>query len=145
MKFSTKSSYGILALMYIGKKQNSNEYISLGSISKYLDISKIYLEQIFTLFKKSKLVISTKGANGGYRISKDLSKVNLYDILFALESPEVKSNPSFNKNNNFHTVLENSVITPLEKLILKHLQSISLKKLIEDNIELDKINNIYYI
>lgn len=145
MKFSTKSSYGILSLIYIGKKQNFYEYVSLGAISQYLNISKIYLEQIFTLFRKNNIVISAKGANGGYRLNKSIKKISIYNILLALESSEIKPNPGFKESNNFYKVLEGSVISSLEEVIESHLKSITLEMLISKNIELDKINNIYYI
>lgn len=49
---------------------NQNECITISSIAEKLGISKIYLEQVFSLLKRAKLVTSLKGAQGGYQLSK---------------------------------------------------------------------------
>ena len=84
MKLSTKSRYGLrlmLELALTGKDQ----LLQIKDISKKQDISEKYLEQIVSLLKKAKLVKATRGARGGYNLSKDASEISLREIIEALE------------------------------------------------------------
>ncbi|GAE87910.1 iron-sulfur cluster regulator IscR [Acetivibrio straminisolvens JCM 21531] len=44
----------------MAQQYNNGEHITVISISEKLGISKIYLEQVFSLLKKAKIVSSTK-------------------------------------------------------------------------------------
>lgn len=85
MKVSSKGRYGLAAMICIAKTCKENECITIIKISEILGISKIYLEQVFSLLKKSNLVTSIKGAQGGYQLAKSKTDINAYDILNAIE------------------------------------------------------------
>jgi Rrf2 family protein len=59
--------------------------IILKSISEEEGISIRYLEQIIIPLKINKLVRSIRGAGGGYTLAKDPTRINLREILHALE------------------------------------------------------------
>ena len=59
--------------------------IILKSISEDEGISIRYLEQIIIPLKINKLVKSIRGAGGGYTLARDPSRINLREILHALE------------------------------------------------------------
>jgi Predicted transcriptional regulator len=61
---STKSKYGIRALLYMGIK-GEDAKISIKEIAEEEDISGRYLEQIFSILKQGSIVKSVKGASGG--------------------------------------------------------------------------------
>jgi Rrf2 family protein len=86
MKISARARYGLAAIIAMAEEQNEDECITIISLSEKLKISKIYLEQVFALLKRGEIVISTKGAKGGYSLSKPTSKITIYDILYAIES-----------------------------------------------------------
>ena len=68
MKISTKGRYALR--MMVDLAQNSNGMnIALKDIAKRQNVSLKYLEQIITVLTKSGYVISTRGSNGGYRLS----------------------------------------------------------------------------
>ena len=48
-------------------------------------VSKIYLEQVFSLLKRDGLVNSIKGAQGGYQLSRPAEEISVYDILSVAE------------------------------------------------------------
>ena len=70
MKISTKGRYA-LRLMLDLALNNTGEYISIKSIASRQDISEKYLEQIISLLNRAGYVKSIRGAQGGYRLSKD--------------------------------------------------------------------------
>ena len=63
-------------------KQNP---VSLRDISLRQNISLVYLEQIFSKLKKSNIVKSTRGVNGGYILTEQPEKIKLSDIFFAVD------------------------------------------------------------
>lgn len=84
MNISTKSRYGLKAVVYLGLKY-SLENVSIKEISDKEQISKRYLEQIFSQLKKGGIVKSTKGTKGGYSLSKKPSEISVGDVLRLLE------------------------------------------------------------
>ncbi|MAF13730.1 MAG: transcriptional regulator [Parcubacteria group bacterium] len=87
MKFSTKTDYGLRAMIILAQRYNDNKIISLSSISKKEDISQPYLEILIAKLKKDKLVESTKGIRGGYRLAKKPEDISLIEIIECLDGP----------------------------------------------------------
>jgi Rrf2 family protein len=85
LKISAKSRYALAALTTMAMQENSKECVTVISISEHLSISKIYLEQVFSLLKRAKLVTSIKGAQGGYRLSRPASSITALQALAAME------------------------------------------------------------
>ncbi|MCX6740434.1 MAG: Rrf2 family transcriptional regulator [Candidatus Parcubacteria bacterium] len=84
MMFSTKSEYGLRALVNLSKNQGNVPY-SLAKIAKEEKISLAYLERLFAKLKRAKIVVSVKGVNGGYKLAKPALRISVKDILTALE------------------------------------------------------------
>jgi Rrf2 family transcriptional regulator, cysteine metabolism repressor len=84
MKISTKGRYGLRAMLDLAI-YSSGEHISLLSIANRQDVSVNYLEQVFSILRKAGLVISVKGAQGGYMLASPPSKIRVGDILRCLE------------------------------------------------------------
>lgn len=85
---ATKGLYGLIAMFYIAK---SNDLVQVANIAKQTKISKNYLEQLLVKLKAAGLVISQRGAKGGYKLSKSSDEIMIKDILEALEG-EIKTN-----------------------------------------------------
>ena len=84
MKLSTKGRYGLRALIDLAL-YSENEAASIASISARQQISESYLEQLIAKLRKAGLVVSVRGAGGGYRLAKPASEITVGDILRALE------------------------------------------------------------
>lgn len=84
MKLSTKGRYGLRAFIDIAIF-GENEPVSLAHVAKRQDISISYLEQLMVKLKKAGLIVSIRGANGGYEIAKDQGRISVGDVLRALE------------------------------------------------------------
>ena len=56
MRISAKGRYALASVVHMAQQQHSGESITLVSISERLGISKIYLEQVFSLLKRGELV-----------------------------------------------------------------------------------------
>ena len=84
MKISTKGRYGLRAVMDLCLNSNG-DYVSLISIAERQNISKNYLEQVFSALRKSGIVKSVKGSQGGYLLNGKTSELTIGNILRALE------------------------------------------------------------
>ena len=79
MKLSSKGRYAVMAMADLAKV-NTSEPTSLSEISLRQGISVSFLEQIFFKLKKNNLVQSSRGASGGYLLTKSPEQIKLSDI-----------------------------------------------------------------
>jgi Rrf2 family protein len=82
--FTTKAEYGVRLLVTLGK-QREERPLSLKAIAEAEDLPLAYLERIVALLKKAGLVESTRGAHGGYRLSRDPEDITMDEAVLALE------------------------------------------------------------
>ena len=84
MNVTSKGRYSLRIMIYLA--QHSDEvYISLKTISDRTELSMKYLEMIVGNLKKAQLVDSTRGKEGGYKLSRKPEEYNVGEILNCLE------------------------------------------------------------
>ncbi|CAB1243345.1 RrF2 family transcriptional regulator [Clostridium sp. MT-14] len=86
MKLSTKGRYGVKAMVDLAIHY-SEEPSSIKSISERQNISEYYLEQLFSSLRKSNLIKSIRGAQGGYILNREPKDITIADIMGVLEGP----------------------------------------------------------
>ena len=84
VKLSTKGRYGLRALFDLAAN-DTGEAVSIQSIAGRQDISGSYLVPVVRLVRKGGLVVSVRGAGGGYRLARPAQEISVGDILRALE------------------------------------------------------------
>lgn len=84
MKLSTKGRYGLRAMVDLAI-HGQDQKVTIKSISERQGISENYLERIIALLKKGGYVTSSRGAQGGYNLSKAPEEISVGEILRALE------------------------------------------------------------
>lgn len=84
MKLSTKSRYGTRLLLDLAQS-DGNSFVQLKEISKRQGISLKYLEQIIIPLKRARLVESSRGASGGYRLARPPERISVGEIVAILE------------------------------------------------------------
>ncbi len=80
MKLTTKSEYSILALIYIARNEKKG-LIKIEEICSKCDISKKYLELLFSSLRQSGYMKTRRGANGGYKLAKPASEISVAEII----------------------------------------------------------------
>ena len=80
MKISTKGRYALRMLIDLAEHQNCG-FVALKDIAERQKISKKYLEQIIPIFNKSDILRTTRGSQGGYKLSKSPDKYTVGEIL----------------------------------------------------------------
>jgi Rrf2 family transcriptional regulator, cysteine metabolism repressor len=146
MRISAKSRYALAAITYMAILDNKKECVTVISISEKLGISKIYLEQVFSLLKRAKLVISIKGAQGGYRLAKPAVKITIAEILHAVEQSLFEpSGPSTGPEAAYieHS-LQSLIWKPLDSVLLETLGDITLNTLAAEAEKQKGENNLMF-
>lgn len=133
---STKGAYGLTAIVILAKEEN-NKLLQIKDIAAKGDIPQNYLEQILVLLKKSGLVESVRGANGGYKLSRDTNNITVYEVLNSLECCMAQTE---NKSND--NMLQPFWEDTQEKI--KEIFLLSIKEL-EEFLERDSKNITYHI
>ena len=84
MIFTTKAEYGVRLLVELGR-HGSQQPVSLKAIAEGEGLPLAYLERIVALLKKAQIVESTRGAHGGYRLSRPADEIRMDEVVTALE------------------------------------------------------------
>lgn len=84
MKISTRGRYA-LRLMLDLAVNDLGMYIPLKAVAERQDISDKYLEQIIHQLSKANLVVSARGAQGGYKLAKHPDEYTVGEILRTVE------------------------------------------------------------
>ena len=135
MKLSTKGRYGLQVMVDLGVHAKE-KHISLKSIAERLSLSENYLEQLIALLKKSQLVGSVRGAQGGYFLKKDPTEISIGDILRSLEGSlaptECSCEGHHHKCDKDGKCITQSVWEKMRDGINQVVDSITLQELIDD-------------
>lgn len=150
MRISSKGRYAIAAMITMSLEQNGTDPITILSISDKLGISKIYLEQVFSLLKKAELVNSVKGAQGGYKLADRPEKISVGEILHAVEQGLFEktecSVSGAGEEAAVEDVMETLIWNPLDQSVAALLRQISLSQLAEEvKKQRQGSANMYYI
>ena len=70
---SKKTKYGLKALTYLAKQEDSKKPVQIVEISKSENISQKFLESILLSLRKRGMLGSKKGKGGGYYLIKEPS------------------------------------------------------------------------
>lgn len=105
MKFSTRTTYGLRAMIYLAKEYDKDKTVALRQVAKDEKLSLAYLERLVALLKKEGLLESAKGKSGGYRLSRPPKEIDVFQIVKTLEGNVVP----------FHCIDESGKVRCLEK------------------------------
>src|SRR5919112_5863183 len=91
MIFTTKAEYGVRLLVELGRQHDGTGAdaaptpVSLKAIAEAEALPLAYLERIVALLKKAGLVEATRGAHGGYRLTRQPADIQMDEVVLALE------------------------------------------------------------
>jgi Rrf2 family protein len=131
MRISVKGRYALAASIVIANKVSGGSNVTVASISDELEISKIYLEQVFSQLKKEGILVSMKGPKGGYKFARPAANISVWDILTALEIglTEATESTVSETSPGIELALKEKVFDPINDNLKDVLQSISVQDL----------------
>ena len=133
MKLSAREQYGLRAMIELGRRHTQGP-VSLSDVAQAQSISLGYLEQIVPFIKPTGLILTKRGASGGYQLSRDPKKINLREILSPLEGgltiidcPEGNSTCA-----NYKNCVTRDVWHTMEHMFVDYLEKTKLADLIKN-------------
>jgi Rrf2 family protein len=96
MRMTAASEYGCLALLAIG--QHAPEYCKAHDIVERFDIPAPFLQQILRKLITAGIVVSRRGADGGFRLGRPSAEIRIADVVRAMDgalAPTRSVSPNF--------------------------------------------------
>ena len=84
MIFSSKAEYGVRLMVELGR-QTPEQPTSLKAIAEAERLPLAYLEQVVARLKRAGLVMSARGAHGGYWLARPAEQITMDEVVQALE------------------------------------------------------------
>jgi Rrf2 family protein len=140
--FTTKAEYGVRLLIQLGLN-GTDHPVALKSIAEAENLPLAYLERIAALLKKSELIISTRGAHGGYLLAKPPEEITMDQVVLALEGAiapmdcfvelgegETAHRVACNHGTDGHACATKLLWTRVQLGVIKSLQRTTLAELV---------------
>ena len=84
MNITTKGRYALRVMLDLAQHSDAG-FVSLKVTAERQNVSLKYLEMIISHLKKAGLVESTRGKEGGYRLTRDPDQYTVLEILSCIE------------------------------------------------------------
>ena len=84
MVISTKGRYALRLMIDLAQHCDEG-FISLKTVSQRQDVSLKYMEAIAAALNRANLVVSQRGKEGGYRLSRPASDITVAEVLHSTE------------------------------------------------------------
>lgn len=133
MKLSNRFDYGIRSLVFLALKRSETP-IALSYIASENGISQQYLEQIFSSLRKSEIVKSVKGSQGGYLLTREPEDIKALELLKALEGNFKFESETLEKDSEFGLIqdaVNECIIDRLNEAINLSLEDVTLKDILD--------------
>ena len=86
LKLTRKTEYALIALRYLQIKSEGKP-VTARKIAEIENIPISILSKVLQHLSRENLIETVKGAHGGYQLSVNLSKINLWKFLETMEGP----------------------------------------------------------
>ena len=132
MKLSTRGRYGTRAMLDLALHYGQGP-ILLKDIARRQQISERYLEHVIIPLRDAGLVISARGAHGGFTLAKPPSEIRLSEIIHVVEGSiapvDCVDDPKLCSRANF--CVTRDVWAEMEKAMSAILESTTLQDLVQ--------------
>lgn len=141
MRLTTKGRFAVTAMIDIGLR-HENGPVTLAGISSRQKISLSYLEQLFGKLRRHELVASVRGPGGGYCLARDMKKITVADIIYAVnESLDTTQCGGKENCQEDQRCMTHDLWTNLNRKMVDYLDSVSLFDLVEQQNQRAQITN----
>src|SRR5438270_13842005 len=88
LRISRKIEYGLRAMVCLAA-QPAEQIMPFREIARRMDVPEEFLAKILKRLVGQQLVQSTRGAHGGYRLTKPAREITFLEVIEAVEGPVV--------------------------------------------------------
>ena len=136
MKISSKGRYALASMILLAQNSTEGSPLTVIAIAGRLGISKIYLEQVFSLLRKGGLVTSIKGSQGGYQLARSADEISAADVLSVTETSIFENTESTvpDAEPGIERALQDSLFMPANKAFKEIFERMPLADLVEESL-----------
>lgn len=88
MEISAKTEYALRAMLQLTDAcAHEDGPVSVDALAQAQDLPRKFLESILADLRRAGLVLSTKGARGGYRLARPASEIPVGAVMRAVDGP----------------------------------------------------------
>ena len=130
MYITRKTDYAVRCILFLSKEVNRT--VSAGEISKAMLIPKDFLAKILQRLSRKGIVKSTKGAAGGFRLAREPGRINLLEVIEAIQGPTAANACAVDENvcSFSDTCAVHPIWVEVRKMIEERLKDETFAKLI---------------
>ncbi len=134
VRILSKTRYALRILVHIARESRNGRLAQGKEIALKQNLNEPYLEQIMIPLRRSGLVRTVRGRNGGYGLGKEPGAVTLYDIIQIFEGdPEgTESNEKFIATKDKNPV--DAVWSELAQVVNAVARDRTLESMLDSNI-----------
>ena len=136
MRLTTKGRFAVTAMIDLALREHTGP-VALAAISARQQISLSYLEQLFGKLRRQQLVESTRGPGGGYSLGRKAAEITVADIIVAVDEPIDATGCGGKENcmgDDTGRCMTHDLWATLNSKMIEFLSSVSLRKLVEDQV-----------
>ena len=136
MRLTTKGRFAVTAMIDLALRENTGP-VALAAISARQQISLSYLAQLFGKLRRHELVASTRGPGGGYSLARKAADITVADIIVAVDEPMDATSCHGRENcmgEDTGRCMTHDLWTSLNTKMIEYLDSISLRKLVDEQL-----------
>ena len=128
------TDYAIRAMLHLASVYESHEAVSARKLAESESIAEPFAAKIMQKLTRAGLVVSTMGPKGGFSLSRSPAKINLRDVIEAMQGPVTtnRCSKAINECPNKCRCPVSRIVDGLDTTINNALSSITLKKVLDD-------------
>ncbi|HTU19560.1 MAG TPA: Rrf2 family transcriptional regulator [Gemmataceae bacterium] len=85
MRISAKAEYACVAVLELAANYTESQPLPIKTIAEAQEIPQYFLVQILLQLKTAGLVVSVRGASGGYQLARPPDAITLADVINAID------------------------------------------------------------
>lgn len=87
MRLSAQEEYGLRCLLQVAMRHDAVEPAQIPVIAAAEGLSPDYVAKLMRVLRQGGLLISTRGAGGGYRLSRPPAEITMMQVIEVLDGP----------------------------------------------------------
>lgn len=133
MRLTTKGRFAVTAMVDLAMRGGKNP-VTLAAISTRQKISLSYLEQLFGKLRRNNIVESVRGPGGGYYLARPAGKINIAEIVVAVDEPLDATNCGGKGDcHEERQCITHDLWMGLNEKIFDYLENVTLQQLIDSH------------
>jgi Rrf2 family protein len=128
MQLPVKAHYATLAMLAMAQRYHANEPLQARVIARQHDIPSQFLGQILQQLRTVGVITSTRGSNGGFRLSRPPEEISIASIVEAVCST---GSSEFEASDDPLVEVVTGVWRELNDLQMQFLEKLTLSALVQ--------------